>query len=148
VWEITQSRVLCTLLLPPISLPGLVRIGSGHILEQSHCSLVHSSTWQTLTEGSAQPPEHRNVPPLHTLTRSPNCFQSLIFGFRKSESLRIRPLVFQLHTATPLPPVDTAVSHHLPPHHDDTSAASCVTTAPALPACHTTTNIATAIATS
>jgi hypothetical protein len=57
---------------------------------------------QTLTEGYAQPPEHQNVPPLYTFTHAPNCFRSLIFGFRKSKSLRIRPLVFQLHAATPL----------------------------------------------
>jgi hypothetical protein len=57
---------------------------------------------QTLTEGYAQPPEHQNVPPLYTFTHAPNRFRSLIFGFRKSKSLRIRPLVFQLHAATPL----------------------------------------------
>jgi len=89
-------------LLPPISLLGLVHIWSRYIIGQSHCPLIHSSTWQTLTEGSAQPPEHQNAPPLHTLTRSPNRFRSLIFGFRKSMSLRIRPLVIQLHAATPL----------------------------------------------
>jgi len=52
--------------------------------------------------GSAQPPEHQNVPPLHILTRSPNRFRSSIFVLRKSMPLRIRPLVIQLHAATPL----------------------------------------------
>ena len=40
--------------------------------------------------------------PLYTFTHAPNRFQSLIFGFRKSKSLQIQPLVFQLHAATPL----------------------------------------------
>ena len=89
-----KRRVLWTPLLPPILLPGLVQIGSGDMLEQSYSQSKHSSTWQTLTEGYAQPPEHENVPPLYTFTHAPNRFRSLIFGFRKSESLRIRPLVF------------------------------------------------------
>ena len=91
--------------LPPISLSGLVQrvqIGSGHILKQSYGQSNHSSTRQTLTEGYAQPPEHQNVTPFYTFTHAPNRFRSLIFGFRKLKSLRIRPLVFQLHAATPL----------------------------------------------
>jgi len=85
-----------------ISLSALVRIGSGHIFTQYYTPLIHSSMWQTSTEGCAQPPERRNVPPLHTLTRSPDCVRTLIFGFRKWKSLRIRHPVFQLHPATPL----------------------------------------------
>jgi len=97
-----KQQVLWTALSPPISLPGLVQMGSGQILELSYGQSKHSLMWQMLTEGYAQPLEHQNVPPLHTFTHSPNRFRSLIFGFRESKSLRIRPLVFQLHAATPL----------------------------------------------
>ena len=65
--------VLWTPLLPLILLlPGLVQIGSRHILEQSYGQSKHSSTQQTMTEGYAQPPEHQNVPPplhLHSCTQ-------------------------------------------------------------------------------
>ena len=73
-----------------------------HILEQSYGQLKHSSMQQTMMEGYAQPLEHQNVPPLYTFTHTPNHFWSLIFGFRKSKSLWIWPLVFQLHAATHL----------------------------------------------
>ena len=58
--------IVCSL-LPPISLSGLVRIWSGHILTQSHTSSIHSSTWQTLKldGGSAQPPERSKCTPQH-----------------------------------------------------------------------------------
>ena len=65
-----KQRVLWIPLLPPISLPGLVQIGSGRILEQSYGQSKHSSTRQTLTESYAQPPEHQNVPRLHLHSRT------------------------------------------------------------------------------
>ena len=89
-----KRRVSWTPMLPPISLPGIMWIGSGHILKRSHCPLIHSWTWHTLTEGCAQPPEHRNVPPLSTLTRPSNCFRSSLFEFRQSKSSKIWVLLF------------------------------------------------------
>ena len=53
-------------------------------------SIKHSSTRQMLTEGYAQPPEHQNVPPSTPSLTHPIAF-GLIFGFRKSKSLQIRP---------------------------------------------------------
>jgi hypothetical protein len=96
-WEILsywKRRVSWTLMLPPISSPGIMWIGSGHILKLSHCLLIHSWTRQTLTEGSAQPPEHRNVPSLaHPIafgarflnpgSRSPSEFEYLYFTTRR-----------------------------------------------------------------
>ncbi len=96
-----KQQVLWAPSLPPIPLPGLMQIGSGHIFKRSHGPLIDSWTRQTLTEGSAQPPEHQNVPPLPTLTRSPNCFRTLIFGFKHSKTLRIGVLSFNY---IPLPP--------------------------------------------
>jgi hypothetical protein len=76
VGNYSKRRVLCTLLLPPISLPGLVRIGSGHILEQSQWLSIGSlldvadvdGGFRTATGTSKCTPPPKGVPECETNT--------------------------------------------------------------------------------
>jgi len=92
MWEITESgEFLWTPLLPPISLLGLVQIGSGHILEQILC---HRNTPQrglrtaTGTSKCTLPPPPSLAHPiafgawfLDSGSRSPYEFDLLYFNY-------------------------------------------------------------------